>query len=85
MTSRAIDALLEIMSNEEISARRRIEAAEGLLSYKAPPEIVERAKAFMESVFEDDEQSVQDRLDAVSPLPCAIRVRTERSDHMAIG
>jgi hypothetical protein len=65
MTTRAIDALLDIMLNEEISTRRRIEAAEGLLAYEAPPEVVEQAKAFLESVFEDDEQSVQDRLDAV--------------------
>lgn len=64
--TRAINALLEIMSNELASVRRRIEAAEGLLSYEAPPEVVERAKAFLESVFEDsEEQSVQDRLDAV--------------------
>ena len=39
--------------------------AEGLLAYEAPPEVVERARAFLETVFEDDEQSVQDRLDAV--------------------
>jgi hypothetical protein len=66
MNTRAIDALLEIMSNEFVSVRRRIEAAEGLLAYEAPAEIAERAKAFLESVFEDsEEQSVQDRLDAV--------------------
>ena len=65
MTTRAIDALLEIMLNEEISTRRRIEAAEGLLAYEAPPETVAHARAFLESVFADDEQSVQDRLDAV--------------------
>jgi hypothetical protein len=64
--TRAINALLEIMSNEFASVRRRIEAAEGLLAYEAPPEVVERARAFLESVFEDsEEQSVQDRLDAV--------------------
>jgi hypothetical protein len=64
--TRAINALLEIMSNEFATVRRRIEAAEGLLAYEAPPEVVEHARAFLESVFEDsEEQSVQDRLDAV--------------------
>ena len=80
--TRAINALLEIMSNELASVRRRIEAAEGLLSYEAPPEVVERAKAFLESVFEDsEEQSVQDRLDAVK-LARQIRGRQGRApDH----
>ena len=63
--TRAIATLIEIMLNEQISARRRIEACEGLLTYEAPPGAVEHAKSFLESVFEDDEQSVQDRLDAV--------------------
>jgi hypothetical protein len=87
MTTRAIDALLEIMFNEEISTRRRIEAAEGLLAYEAPPEIVEQARAFLESVFEDDEQSVQDRLDAVklarkfeAPKIALPTVRTKREE-----
>ena len=65
MTTRAIAALIEIMSDEGISARRRIEACEGLLAYESPSEIVQHARAFLESVFENDEQSVQDRLDAV--------------------
>jgi hypothetical protein len=53
------------MSNEEISSHRRIEAAEGLLSYEAPPEIVEQAKAFLATVFENSEEGVADRLDAL--------------------
>jgi hypothetical protein len=87
MTTRAINSLLEIMLHEQISTRRRIEAAEGLLAYEAPPEVVERARAFLESVFEDDEQSVQDRLDAVKlarkfeAAKVALRtVRTKREE-----
>ena len=66
MNTRPIDTLLEIMADPDLFTRRRIEAAEALLAYEAPPEVVERARAFLTSVFEDDEQSVQDRLDALS-------------------
>jgi hypothetical protein len=63
--TRAIAALLEIMSDAEAPLRRRIEATAGLLAYEAPPEAVEQAKAFLTSVFEDAEQRVDDRLDAI--------------------
>ncbi len=39
--TRAIAALLEIMSDMQAPLRRRIEAAEGLLAFEAPEEIVE--------------------------------------------
>jgi hypothetical protein len=63
--TRAIVALLEIMADTEAPLRRRIEATEGLLAYEAPQEAVDQAKAFLTSVFEDDEQRVEDKLDAL--------------------
>jgi hypothetical protein len=45
--------------------RRRIEAVELLLAYEAPPEAVDQTKAFLTCVFEDAEQRVDDRLDAL--------------------
>lgn len=64
--TRAIVALLEIMSNEDALLRRRIEAAEAVLGYEAPKEIVERTKVFLTAVFEDSEHvCVEDRLEAL--------------------
>jgi hypothetical protein len=63
--TRAIVALLEIMSDVDAPLRRRIEATEGLLAYEAPQGAVDQAKAFLTSVFEDAEQRVDDRLDAL--------------------
>jgi hypothetical protein len=63
--TRAIAALLEIMSDTEAPLRRRIEAAEGLLAFEAPDEIVDQAKSFLAGVFEDSEQHVDTRLDAL--------------------
>jgi hypothetical protein len=37
MTTRTIDALLEIMADTDMGTRRRIEAAEAILGYEAPP------------------------------------------------
>jgi hypothetical protein len=63
--TRAIIALLEIMSDADAPLRRRIEATEGLLAYEAPKEAVHQAQAFLISVFGDPEQRVEDRLDAL--------------------
>ena len=64
--TRAIVALVEIMSDTDAPLRRRIEATEVLLAYEAPQEAVDQAKAFLTSVFEDAEQRVDDRLDALN-------------------
>jgi len=64
MSTRAIKALVKIMQDKEIGASLRIKACEGLLEYEAPQDIVELAKAFLTSIFEDEEKSVTDRLDA---------------------
>jgi len=63
--TKAIAALLDIMADAEAPLRRRIEAASGLLDYEAPEEAVEVAKAFLTSVFEDADQHVDFRLDAL--------------------
>ena len=63
--TRAIVALVEIMSDTDAPLRRRIEATEVLLAYEAPQEAVDQTKAFLTSVFGDPEQRVDDRLDAL--------------------
>jgi hypothetical protein len=67
MTTRAINALLEIMhdDSETMSARRRVEAAEHLLDYECPEGVVVECKEFLTSVFEDADMHVDIRLDAL--------------------
>jgi hypothetical protein len=66
MTTRAIDALRRIMLDAEgVSPRRRVEAAEHLLDYECPEQVRVGCKEFLTSVFEDDEQQVDIRLDAL--------------------
>ena len=62
--TRAISALIKIMTDSEAPLRCRIEATEGLLAYEAPDEAVALAKEFLASVFESDEH-VTVRLDAL--------------------
>jgi hypothetical protein len=87
MNTRAINALIEIMLNEDISAHRRIEACEGLLTYESPSEVAERAKEFLTKTFEDSEVGVTDRLDALklmrkfeAPKIALPTVRTKREE-----
>ena len=63
--TRAIDALLSIMQNPDTWLGRRIEAADGLLSFEAPAEYVEAAKAFLTEVFVDPEQDDEFRMKAL--------------------
>jgi hypothetical protein len=64
-TTRAITALLEIMSNGGAPMRRRIEAADTLLSYEGPEQVVEQTRAFLVAVLEDRERVSTDyRLEA---------------------
>jgi hypothetical protein len=65
MTTRTIDTLLEIMADSEMSTHRRIEAAETLLGFEAPAEAVSRARDYLMSVFEDKEEEIGDRMDAL--------------------
>jgi hypothetical protein len=65
MNTRAIEILLEIMADAEIVTRRRIEAAEALLSFEAPTDTVNRARDYLMSVFENREAEIGDRMDAL--------------------
>ena len=66
MNTRAVRALVQIMRDPNIFRRKRIEACEGLLGYEAPTDVVELAKEFLASVFEDQDADVSDRLDALA-------------------
>jgi hypothetical protein len=64
--TRAIDALRKIMLDPDAaSPRRRVEAAEHLLDYECPEEVRVECKEFLTSIFEDSEQHVDIRLDAL--------------------
>ena len=65
MNTRTIDTLLEIMTNADRVTRRRIEAAEAVLGFEAPTDAVRRAKDFLISVFENREEPIGDRMDAL--------------------
>jgi hypothetical protein len=65
MTTKAIEAILGIISDPKVPMSRRIEACEGLLAYEAPDDVVGSAKAFLESVFEDRDHHYDDRLKAL--------------------
>src|SRR5262249_35274180 len=65
MTTRTIDTLLEIMTDSEMSTHRRIEAAEALLGFESPADAVSRAREYLMSVFEDREEGIDNRMDAL--------------------
>jgi hypothetical protein len=61
----SISALREIMLDEDVPLRRRVEAAEQILSFEASIDAVEEAKTFLTKVFDDGEVYVDLRLDAL--------------------
>jgi hypothetical protein len=63
--SRTIDALLTIMQDSDLRTRSRIEAAEQLLDFEAPAEAVMRAREYLVSVFENADEELGDRMDAI--------------------
>jgi hypothetical protein len=66
MTTRTIHNLLEIMADPELRTRRRIQAAETILGFEAPPDAISRARAYLATVFEDKEnEEIGDRMDAL--------------------
>jgi hypothetical protein len=65
MTTRAVDILLEIMADAEMTTRRRIEAAEALLGFEAPPDAVARAREYLIEVADNRDESIADRMDAL--------------------
>jgi hypothetical protein len=63
--TRAIAALVEIMSDTEADVRHRLNSCEGLITYEAPLETVHLAREFLATVYEDHEQHMEDRLHAL--------------------
>jgi hypothetical protein len=65
MNTRTVETLLEIMADTEMSTRRRIEAAEAILGYEAPADAVSRSREYLMSIFEDREEAIDNRMDAL--------------------
>jgi hypothetical protein len=63
--SRTVDALLTIMDDSDLRTRRRIEAATQLLDYEAPDEAVTKAREYLVSVFENADEELADRMNAI--------------------
>jgi hypothetical protein len=65
MNTRATDILLEIMGDPELPTRRRMQAAEALLGFEAPVNVINHAREYLASVFENREgEKVEDRMEA---------------------
>jgi hypothetical protein len=76
---RALVVLLGILADSNTWIGRRIEAAGVLLSYEAPPEVVDTAKQFLFGVAEDERpESVALRLKALKLLRQAEARRIRR-------
>ena len=65
MSTRTIDTLLEIMADKDLFTRRRIEAADAISGFEAPADAVSHAREFLTSVFENKEEAIGDRMDAL--------------------
>jgi hypothetical protein len=63
-----ISTLVGIMLDPTHSTRARLQAADGLLQYKTPPDVAESAKLFLASIFTDPEQNIDHRLAATTAL-----------------
>jgi hypothetical protein len=48
-----------------MSTHRRIEAAEVILGFEAPTDAVSRAREYLMSIFENREEAIGDRMDAL--------------------
>jgi hypothetical protein len=65
MVTASVETLCKIMLDEDVPLRRRIEAAEQILSFEASVDATDEAKAFLTEVFEDGTAYVDMRLDAL--------------------
>ena len=65
MNTRTIGTLLEIMADTGMTTLRRIEAAEAILGFEAPADAVSRAREYLMSIFENREETIGDRMDAL--------------------
>src|SRR6516225_10662856 len=65
MNTRATDILLEIMGDPELPTRRRMQAAEALLGFEAPVNVINHAREYLATVFENREgEKIEDRMEA---------------------
>ena len=48
--------------------RRRIEAAEAVLTFESPPDVADDARGFLAEIFEDSDRHVDLRLDALKVM-----------------
>jgi hypothetical protein len=62
--TRTISVLLKIMADVSAPIRQRIQAAENLLSFESPEDVVARTKSFLLSVLESKHVALSDRLEA---------------------
>jgi hypothetical protein len=65
MNTRTVEFLLEIMADTDMSTHRRIEAAEAILGFEAPTDAVSRAREYLMSIFENREEAIGDRMEAL--------------------
>ena len=65
MNTRTIDTLLGIMADPDLFTRRRVEAAEAILGFESPADAVARAREFLARVFENCDEEIGDRMDAL--------------------
>jgi hypothetical protein len=61
----SVEALCDILLDETVALYDRIEAAEALLSFEAPVGATAEAKVFLTKVFENGENNVNVRLNAL--------------------
>jgi hypothetical protein len=66
--SKSVAALRDIIVNEENPLASRMTAAEQLLSFEAPADAADEARRFLESIFEDAENHVATRLEALKVI-----------------
>jgi hypothetical protein len=66
--SKSVAALRDIILNEEVPLASRMIAAEQILTFEAPTDAAEEARRFLESIFEDAENHVATRLEALKVI-----------------
>lgn len=66
--SASVLTLRKIFLNPTIPVRRRIEAAEAVLTFESPPEVADDARAFLAEIFEDSNHHVDLQLDALKVM-----------------
>src|SRR5262249_51693199 len=64
MTAEVV-TLLEIMNDPDVPTRRRIQCAEYLLSHQSPDEAVNCAHEYLGTVFQNREEELEHRMDAI--------------------